>query len=189
MADEELQAWSQAWTSAPAPEAGLSAIKRKDLLMLRLIVGGDLLGCISCLALALFLVFARGDSTALVVAMGMAVLTVTGFAFLGWNWRGLWADAGGTVRAYLATALARHAARRRWLAFCWWIGALEVVFFGGVILWRWRSGVATERVLDVTLLSLAITAAAAWALWWIGRKERRIGSELARMQADIDAED
>jgi hypothetical protein len=26
-------------------------------------------------------------------------------------------------------------------------------------------------------------------LWWAGRKKRRIGSELARMQADIDAED
>lgn len=189
MADEELQAWSQAWTSAPAPEAGLSAMKRKDLLMLRLIVGGDLLGCIGCLALALWLVFARGDSTALVVAAGMAVLAVAGFAFLGWNWRGLWADAGSTARAYLATALARHAARRRWLAFCWWIGALEVVFFGGVILWRWRSGVATERVLDVTLFSLAIVAAAAWTLQWIAQKERRTGTELARMQADIDAED
>ena len=189
MTDEELRIWSQAWTSVPAPETDLSVMRHKDLLTLRLIVGGDLLGCFGCLALALWLVFARGDSTALVVAAGMAVLAVAGFAFLGWNWRGLWTDAGSSARAYLMTALARHSARQRWLRFCWWIGALEVVFFGGVILWRWRSGVATERVLDVTLFSLAIVAAAAWTLWWLGRKERRIGSELARMQADVDAED
>lgn len=48
---------------------------------------------------------------------------------------------------------------------------------------------ATERVLDITLVLLAIMTAAAWMLWWLGRKERRIGSELARMRADIDAED
>jgi hypothetical protein len=49
--------------------------------------------------------------------------------------------------------------------------------------------VATERVLDVTLFSLTIVAVAAWTLWWIGRKERRIGAELTRMQSDMDTED
>ena len=189
MADEELRLWSQTWTAAPAPTADLDAMKHKDLLVLRLIVGGDVLGCIGCLGLALWLVFARGDSSALVVAAGMATLAVAGLAFLGWNWQGVWKDAGHSARDYLATALARHTARKRWLAFSWWVGALETVFFGAVILWRWRAGVATERVLDITLVLLAIMTAAAWMLWWLGRKERRIGSELARMRADIDAED
>jgi len=189
MADEELQVWSLAWTSTPAPDAGLVALKRKDLLMLRWIVAQDLLGAAGCLALALWLVLVQGDDIAWVVAVGMVLLAVAACVFHALNWRGLWQDAGSNARAYLATALARHAARRRWLWFCGWIGALEVVFFAGVIVWRWRSGLPTERVLEVTLFSLAILALAAGILWWVGSKERRIGVELARMQTAMDAEE
>ena len=76
------------------------------------------------------------------------VIGVVGLVFTAQNWRGVWRAAGESAHHYLGLSLRRSDARMRWAIFGGWLLGAELLFFVGLIGWRWISGGAQLQLED-----------------------------------------
>lgn len=189
MTDEELRAWAADWQSGQPDLEPLRRRTRRERGWLRFIIGGDLLACIGCLALAAWWLGSDQDALRQATAVALAVIGILGLAFTAWNWRGLWQENAETVRDFLRLSLARSRARRRWLLVGNWLAAIEFVYFAIVFAWRWHAGAQAESIVTgVLAFTVGIGLAVAW-MARMGRRERRRRELLERMAGELDLED
>ena len=189
MTDEDLKAWSGAWQATVPDTEPLRRRTHRELFWLRMIVAGDVLGCLACLGVAAWWLLFDFSPMNAALAVLFIVIGVVGLAFTAQNWRGVWRAAGESAHDYLALSLRRSDARLRWARFGGWLLGGEALFFIVLIGWRWREGgdpqhMATAAVLVTLLFGLV----GAWLVrFW--RREQRRRSTLEALAEQLDRED
>lgn len=189
MTDEELKAWSGAWQATVPDTEPLQKRTHRELFWLRVIVAGDILGCLACLGVAAWwLLFDFSPLNAALAAL-FIVIGVIGLAFTAQNWRGVWRAAGESAHDYLALSLRRSDARVRWARFGGWLLAGEALFFIALIAWRWHQTGDAGRMLQATaLVTVLFALVGAWLVRFLRREQRRRAT-LEALAEQLDRED
>lgn len=189
MTDEDLKAWSGAWQATVPDTEPLRRRTHRELFWLRVIVAGDLLGCLACLGVAAWWLLFDFDALNAALAVLFIVIGVAGLAFTAQNWRGVWRAAGESAHDYLALSLRRSDARLRWARFGGWLLGGEALFFIALIGWRWHDGGEPQRMLTAAILvTVLFGLVGAWLVrFW--RREKRRRSALEALAEQLDRED
>lgn len=186
MTDRDLDRWAAAWRGdGPAP-ADLPRLAGRERRWLIVFVAADWLVGAALLAFAAWLWFAIGTPIMRFAGAGIALLTIAALAFTLVNWRGSLVGEAASATDFLALAIRRSRARRRYIRFGWWVLGADIVVIAGAMLLEYRDEGGGRLPAMLAMATLATAAAAAILLWW-GRRERRRGERLAAMREAIAA--